>query len=200
MKRNLLALILCLAPLICAAQEQDAEKYIAEGAVMLFGAGCIKYYPDAKAFETWIKQNTFDTLSEPDAKGLLMEPGGVAYSVNNNGVRYLLVAQATNLCTVYVKEANLTYTREAISRIREKLRSKGWIEKATSNDKALEKGLVVTTAYDYYLDGQREMTVVVTESESKLGFFQLAMSAASLQRANHALKGDLGDAARPSAP
>ena len=200
MKLRLLALLLCIVPLVISAQELDAEKYIAEGAVILFGAGCIKYYPDERGFETWIKQNTFDTLSESDAKGLLKEPGGTAYSVNNNGVRYLLVAQATNLCTVYVKEVNLTYSREALSRIREKLRSKGWTETVTSNDKVSDKGLFVTTAYDYYLDSQREMTVVVSESESKLGFFQLAMSATSRQRANHALKGDLGDATRPSAP
>lgn len=200
MKQRLSALLLFFVPIVCNAQEIDAERYVADGAVMLFGAGCIKFYPDGKAFESWIKQNTFDALTESDAKGLLQEPGGIAYSVNNNGVRYLLVAQAKNLCTVYVKEANLIYTREALSRLREKIKTKGWSETVTTNDKELEKGLVVTTAYDYYFNGQREMTIVVSESESTQGFFQLAMSATSRQRANNALKSGRGDAVRPSAP
>lgn len=201
MQRNLYAVVLfCLATPLAAAEATDAERYVAEGAVMLFGAGCVKYYPDANEFKKWINKNTFDTLPESDAKGLLNEPGGTAYSVNNNGVRYLLVAQTTNLCTVYAKEANLTLANEAIDQLREKIRSKGWNEIVTRNEKSLEKGHIVTTAYDYYAAGQREMTIVVSESTSQAGFFQLAMSATTRQRANNALKSDLGDAARPSAP
>jgi len=185
----IIVLLLLLPPLI-SAEEFDAEKFIADGAVMLFGAGCLKYYPTQSEFEAWIGRNKFDVISSEYTSGLVQEPGGVAYSVNNNGVRYALVAELGNLCTVFVKEVNLGKANEALINLRHGLVKDGVTENISSKEKKLSKGVVKTTEYTYFKDNKWLLTLVVSESTSSQGFFQLAMSAKTQLRANNQVNKD----------
>lgn len=172
------------------AEDFDAEKFIADGAVMLFGAGCLKYYPDQAGFDAWVERNKFEVIPREYASGLVQEPGGVAYSVNNNGVRYALVVEPGNLCTVFVKEVNLAKANEALSKLRSGIRTPEVAENVTSKEKNLSKGAVETTNYTYSKDGKWLLTLVVSESTSSQGSFQLAMSAKSQLRANRQVNKD----------
>lgn len=167
------------------AEEFDAEKFIADGAVMLFGAGCLKYYPDQSGFEVWVNKNALEAIPREYTAGLVQESGGVAYSVNNHGVRYALVAEPGNLCTVFVKEVNLAKAREAFSKLRSGFVTLGITEDVSTEEKKLSRGVVKTTDYSYSKNGKWVMTLVVTESTSNEGFFQLAMSAKSQPRASN---------------
>ena len=167
------------------AQDVDSERLIAAGAVKLFGAACLKFYPDPALFEEWITTNKFDVIPSQYTKGLIREAGGVAYSINNNGVRYALVVEPSNLCTLYVKEVNLLHANAALSELRSGFRS-ALTEKVTVSDKTLEKGTVKTTSLEYSKEGRGMiMTILVSESNSTTAGFQLAMSAATLLRANN---------------
>jgi hypothetical protein len=170
------------------AQDIDPEKYVAEGAVQLFGAACLKFYPDPVLFEKWVSSNKFDVIPSQYTKGLVRETGGVAYSINNNGVRYALVAEPSNLCTVFVKEINLLHANVAISQLRSGL-SSALTEKVSVSTKKLEKGSVKTTSLEYSKEGRGKiMTIIVSESNSVTAGFQLAMSAASQLRANKTMQ------------
>jgi hypothetical protein len=190
--RYLIATIafLSLFPPLVSAEEFDAEKYIADGAVMLFGAGCLKYYPNQSEFEAWVRRNKFDVIPSHYTSGLVQEAGGIAYSVNNNGVRYALVAEPGNLCTVFVKEVNLGKASEALTNLRHGLSTDSVIEDVSSKEKEHSMGVVRTTEYTYSKEGKWIMTLVVSESTSNQGFFQLAMSAKTQLRANNQVNKD----------
>lgn len=184
-----LILIFTLAISISSlAQDIDPEKYIAERAIQLFGAACLKFYPDPALFEKWVSSNKFDVIPNQYAKDLVREAGGVAYSINNNGVRYALVAEPSNLCTVYVKEVNLLHANVAISELRSGL-SSALTEKVSVSEKQLAKGSVKTTSLEYSKEGGGKiMTIIVSESSSVTAGFQLAMSATSQLRANKVIQ------------
>lgn len=166
------------------AQDIDPERLVAEGAVKLFGAACLKFYPDPAMFEEWVTTNKFDVIPSQYTKGLIREAGGVAYSINSDGVRYALVVEPSNLCTIYVKEVNLLHASAALSELRSGFRS-ALTEKVTVSDKTLAKGTVKTTSLEYSKEGRGMiMTILVSESDSTTAGFQLAMSAATQLRAN----------------
>lgn len=187
--RNLApALVLFLALGSAKADEPlDPGKFIAYGAVALFAEGCLEYYPKPNAFETWVTRNKFERVPAERAGSLIKGFGGSAYSVNNHGVRYLLVVEAGNLCTVFVKEVNLPKAKEALAGIRKGFVESGMTERSSTKEEASEKGVLRTTHYEYSASGKWIMTLVVSESTSKQGFFQLAMSAQSKLRAQSQL-------------
>lgn len=181
-----ISLLLAMVIGTATAQELSPEQYIADGAVRVFYAGCLGHYPDQAAFDDWVASNHFDPIPAEHAQGLIREPGGKAYSVNNNGVRYALVAEASNLCTVFVKEVNLEYARAALAKARKRLVEKGLEESSAVNKKKLDKGQLTTTEYQYKeKSGDVVWRLVISESTSTEGFFQLAMSATGKQRANN---------------
>ena len=164
------------------ARDFDAEKFIADGAVLLFATGCVKYYSDPQQFSAWIEKNTFDPIPAEHVSGLVREKGGKAWSVNNNGVRYVLAAEPGNLCTVFVKEVNLGKAEASFSEMRKGLAVPGVEEHIKKDEQELDIGTVTTTQYTYSSQGKSVLRLVVTEASSEQGFFQLAMSASSGKR------------------
>jgi len=178
------AIILLLPFISVSSKEFDSEMFIADGAVKVFSTACLKYYPDPKQFSQWVINNKFELISDKFSKGLIHETGGKAYSINNGGVRYVLVAEPSNLCTVFVKEANLKKANDSLAKLRSGLKSGNINEISSSNEKQLTEGIVKTTIYDYETyNGRWIMTIVVSESSSTIGFYQFAMSAKSQLRA-----------------
>lgn len=173
-----------------ADDSADPESFIANGAVALFGEGCLEYYPKPREFETWVARNKFEIVPAEYVGGLIKEFGGKAYSVNNHGVRYLLIAEPSNLCTVFVKEVNLQRANETLANLRKGFVSAGMTESTSTTQKNLANGLVRTTEFTYTASGKWIMTLVVSESTSSQGFFQLAMSAHSKLRANNQVNKD----------
>jgi len=189
MRSALAGLILLSTTPHASAAEFSADKYVADGAAMLFWNACVKFYPDTKEFEKWIDGNSFDELTDAQASGLIRERGGKAYSVNNNGVRYLLVAEPSNLCTVFVKEVDLDLAREAFNAWLGVLKDKGWVDFDVRKDSAEVGTNLRTTSYEYSLAGKPVMNISVSEALVEGGFFQLAMSASVQRGANHSLQG-----------
>jgi hypothetical protein len=160
------------------------------GAVALFGEGCLKYYPKPSEFETWVARNKFEMIPAEYVGSPIKEFGGKAYSVNNHGVRYLLIAEPSNLCTVFVKEVNLPKANEALANVRKGFGDAGMTESTSATEKNFANGLVKTTEFTYTENGKWIMTLVVSESTSSQGFFQLAMSAQSKLRADNLVNED----------
>jgi len=174
--------LLCSVLPAAHARDFDPEKFIADGAVLLFATGCVKYYSDPEQFSAWIEKNTFDPIPAKHISGLIKEAGGKAWSVNNNGVRYVLAAEAGNLCTVFVKEVNLGKARASFTEMRKGLAVPGVDERVQRDEQELDLGTVTTTQYTYSSQGKSVLRLVITESNSEKGFFQLAMSASSGKR------------------
>lgn len=193
----LASLILWATATQAAAEELDVEKYIADGAVMLFWNACVKFYPDPKKFEEWIGSNSFDVVPKEQVGRPIREKGGKIYSVNNNGVRYLLAVEPENRCTVFVKEVNLKFAGQAFDMWQEGLKTKDWVkfDSMTTDKKASDS--LRTTSYEYALHGRPVLNIVVSEAITRSGFFQLAMSATMQRRANHSLQPDSPDGPGP---
>lgn len=187
--RYLIAIyILWTVSMLAKAEDLGPDTYVAEGAVMLFWNACVKFYPDRTAFDSWVNGNSFDVVPEDMVAGLVREPGGKAYSVNNNGVRYLLVVQAKDLCSVFVREVNLDLAAKAFRKWHEALETKGWVKFDEVRIADASRGALRTTEYTYTLAGNEVMSVVVSEAHTNADFFQLAMSASIAQGANHPLQ------------
>jgi hypothetical protein len=191
------SLIFFLAASQATAEEFSAEKYIADGAAMLFWNACVKFYPNPKGFEEWISGNLFDEVPEAQAGGFIRERGGRAYSVNNNGVRYLLVVEPSNLCSVFVKEVNLDLARQAFDAWLGVLKTKGWVEFDSMKHDTRANKTLRTTSYEYSLAGERVMIIGVSEALVEGGSYQLAMSASVQRGANHSLQARRPDEPRP---
>lgn len=182
MLRTLVLLALSLATAV-SAQTLTPEQHAAEGAVRLFYAGCIVYYPDRLAFDDWVAGNRYEPFPPEKLQQLVRKPGGKAWSVNNNGVRYALVAEASDLCSVFVKEVTLEYTRGPLAKARKRLVANGLTESSKVTEKKVGKGSVKTTEYQYKdKAGKSIWTLVVSESPSAEGGYQLVMSATGKQR------------------
>lgn len=160
-----------------SAEDFNPDKYVAEGAVMLFWNACVKFYPKEDEFNNWIDKNDFDVVPSSMAGSFARGPESRVYSVNNNGVRYLLVAEPSGLCSVFVKDVNQDFASQAFSRWQNAIKEKGWVHFDNVATQTKQKGQLTTTHYKYTSSGQEVMTVVVSKAQPGLGSFQLAMSA-----------------------
>ncbi|WP_156768934.1 NMCC_0638 family (lipo)protein [Kangiella sediminilitoris] len=160
-----------------SAEDFNPNKYVAEGAVMLFWNACVKFYPKEDKFNNWIDKNDFDVVPNSMAGSFARGPDSRVYSVNNSGVRYLLVAEPSGLCSVFVKDVNQDFASQAFSRWQNAFKEKGWVHFDNVETQTKEKGQLTTTHYQYTSSGQEVMTVVVSKAQPGLGSFQLAMSA-----------------------
>lgn len=183
-KALLIAIPVLLGAQAATAETFDPEKFIADTAVNLFDAGCLQYYPDQQKFDAWVERNQFELIPPEQAARFVREPGGKAYSVNNNGIRYTLVAEPGNLCTVFVKKVDLDKAGQALTELRKRLVATELSESVSTNEKRFPQATVTITEYKYEVKGKWIMTLVVSGSDSSAGFFQLAMSASSQLRAS----------------
>lgn len=168
-----------------SAEGFNPDQYVAEGAVKLFWNACVKFYPEQEAFNHWIEQNDFDAVPNSMVKPFIRGPESRVYSVNNQGVRYLLVAEPSGLCTVFVKEVNHALADQAFARWQETLKDRGWVAFDQVDTHTEEDGALTTTDYAYTLSGRPVMMLVVSKTESRQGNFQLAMSASVESVVNH---------------
>lgn len=167
-----------------SAEDFNPEKHVAEGAVMLFWNACVKFYPNRTLFNNWTKKNGFDLVPNSKAKSFARGPESIVYSVNNNGVRYLLVSEPNGLCSVFVKEVNHDFANRAFSRWQSSIKNKGWVDYDKVEAQTRENGVLDTTSYIYTRSGEKVMAVVVSKAPPNLGSFQLAMSASIEPRVN----------------
>lgn len=183
MIRIALLIALSLATAV-SAQTLSPDQRNAEGAVRIFYAGCIVYYPHPESFDDWVAGNRFEVVPPDLARTFAREPGAKAYSIHDGDWRYTMVAEPSNLCTVYVKEVNLEYARAPLAKARKRLAETGLRESSTVR-KTKRDGAVMTTTEYQYKDkaGATAWTLVVAETTSSAGRFQLAMSASSKLRA-----------------
>jgi hypothetical protein len=183
MIRGTLLVALSLASSV-SAQTLTPEQRNAEGAVRIFYAGCIVYYPHPESFDDWVAGNRFEVVPPEFARTFVQAPGARAFSIHDGDWRYTLVAEPSNLCTVYVKELNLEYTRAPLAKARKRLVETGLRESSTVRT-AKRDGVVMTTTEYQYKDkaGAIAWTLIVSETTSSAGRFQLAMSASSKLRA-----------------
>lgn len=179
------------------AQALGPEQRNAEGAVRIFYAGCVVYYPHPASFDEWVAGNRFEVVPPEFAAAFVREPGARAYSIHDGDWRYTLVAEPGNLCTVYVKEVNLEYVRAPLAKARRRLVETGLTESSTVRQAKRDGAVLKTTEYRFKdKSGKTRWTLEVAETTSSAGRYQLAMSASSQLRAGKIAK----PAAAPARP
>lgn len=167
-----------------SAQSLSPEQRNAEGAVRIFYAACIVYYPHPTSFDDWVAGNRFEVVPPEFARAFVREPGAKAYSIHDGDWRYTLVAEPSNLCTIYVKEVNLEYARAPLAKARKRLVETGLRESSTVRTARRDGAVMTTTEYQYKdKAGAIAWTLVVSETTSSAGRYQLAMSASGKLRA-----------------
>jgi hypothetical protein len=183
---RLVALLLLLS-LFCTAgqaQEWDPDKFKTRGAVALFWEACVHQYPDRDKFEFWLRTARFKEFTPAAAEGLVNEPGGRAWAIDNIGARYLLVAEASNLCTVYMKAYDPSILTASMETGQRNLAASRWLEFDNVERTTSEKGDLKFTTDQYKNHGEVVLNIIVSEVRPGTSFFELSMTATMKRLAN----------------
>jgi len=187
--RILFLLVVMFAPLgIIQAQEWDADKYKTKGGVTLFWEACVHQYPDRENFAAWIKLSGFKEFAPDAAAGIAKEPGGRAWVIDNAGVRYLLVAEESNLCTVYMKSFDLDIFSTSFETGQRSLATNGWIKFDNVSRETRLSGDINFTNYRYTNHGDSVLNITVADVMPGTSFFELGMTATMTRMANKPLQ------------
>ena len=187
MRHTLLLVILSLTSTFATAKTADADKFRTKGAVALFWEACVHQYPDRVKFTDWMQVTPFKEFSREAAAGLV-DDGGRAWAIDNGPVRYLLAAEDSNLCTVYMNKFEPILFAEAYEDEQRALSASRWIEYDKVERSTTVKGDVKYTTDQYKNHGDVVLNIIITEVKPGASFFELSMTATMKRSANKPLQ------------
>ncbi|HTE42721.1 MAG TPA: hypothetical protein VK629_18010 [Steroidobacteraceae bacterium] len=175
--RLFLSSVLMLASFLGRAQAQDVDKFQTRSAIELFWEACVHQYPDREKFSTWIKQASMKEFPPEAAVGLVKEPTGRAWAIDVVDARYLLVAEDSNLCTLYLKGFDRAVFNQFFQSVQRNDLTSDWIPFDKVDRDLQTSGDAKLTYYRYSRNGKSVLNVVVAEVKPGTTFYEMSLTA-----------------------